>query len=176
MTIQQAKKAWQAAEKVKEDKGQQDWAVSITLPCRDCTETNGGVEVRRALTAFTSALDKKRIWKTIAEGQDLVCSRCHHRRFKESRTVNTILCDSCERIQPRFRFDPEELDKIRLDNDGEVLRRGCKGNKGSRPTDMVRAVFCSSCEKDLPDSHFVSMQVDALSVSEAITHEAVCAK
>ena len=47
MTLAEAKEAWQREGDAKEERKRQDWPGDLTLPCRDCTDANKNMEVRR---------------------------------------------------------------------------------------------------------------------------------
>ena len=53
LTWKQIKKAWTEVEKKAKEKKQASakWPLSLELPCRRCTDKNGGVEVLHPLTA-----------------------------------------------------------------------------------------------------------------------------
>ena len=101
MSLEQSKEAWKDAENQKADRKQKEWPHDMLLPCRQSTDANHGLEVRRPLKSFFSTPS----WNLIAQGQDLMCHTCKHRHMKDGRRKNTVLCDECGWILPCTRFD-----------------------------------------------------------------------
>ena len=55
------------------------WSRALEIPCRRCTDENGGVEKRKPISAFTSAHLHEDTWRNvIRKGQDLCCFKCGH--------------------------------------------------------------------------------------------------
>ena len=175
-TLTEAKREWDKAEADKQSRKGEEWPQSMRLPCRVCTDKNNGEEVRRPLCAFDSDRKYTEMWKTIALGQDMTCYACKHRRLMDARKLNTVLCDGCERILPQGRFTSAEMEKIQLGVDEEVYCKSCQGLTGKRKAQDVQAIVChGSCQKALPDTHFVPKLLDEWQTTEQ-QHNALCAK
>ena len=79
------------------------------IPCRRCTDENGGVEVTKPLSAFTVCSTQRELWKNIlSRGQDLSCIRCMV-ALGGACPKSVVTCDGCGATQARRFFDAEEL-------------------------------------------------------------------
>ena len=74
ITFEEAKAAWKRIEKDKEEKdaaASGPWMLNIPLACRRCTDLNDGVEIKKPVSAFTTAQKPEEIWRlAISFGQD----------------------------------------------------------------------------------------------------------
>eukprot|EP00973_Karenia_brevis_P084121 11671574-Karenia_brevis.AAC.1 len=71
MTVQLAKQKWQAYEQQERKKTKiKFWLLEQPLPCRCCTDRNGGQELWKPVSAFHVSRDELP-QKVLARGQDL---------------------------------------------------------------------------------------------------------
>ena len=81
----------------------------MTLPCRRCTDLNGGEEVWKSVSAFSVSHKQSALWKDVLQkGQDLCCWKCMH-QLKWKLTDKVVLCDHCNKIRSRKEFAPDML-------------------------------------------------------------------
>ena len=149
----EAKKAWKAVEKAKEARSDdaEKWPFSMTLPCRRCTDLNGGVEVSKPVSAFTTAHSYDDIWKqVVSKGQDLCCARCRHQQ-KWGVSDAVVPCDSCGELRSRRHFDPETLKLWQALSEDALVCLACKGD-ARRTLKDGDPVFCNGeCQRQLPE-------------------------
>ena len=107
ISTQEAKTAWKRAESGKSSPATQGWLFDQTLPCRYCSDNNGGEEVWKSISEFTSEQLPERIWtKTVSQGQDLACFECRH-KLQWTKTDAIIPCSQCKQIQIRTKYDAQ---------------------------------------------------------------------
>ena len=89
--------AWTKAEAEKPGKlakGER-WVDAMSVPCRRCADSNGGVDVRKPLQTARAQSGSAAIWcSALANRQDMRCPKC--RRAMRWETVkHGVLCDVC---------------------------------------------------------------------------------
>ena len=159
-TTPDTKAAWKKHEKEKSEKHRagESWLLEQTLPCRRCTDLNGGREVWKPVSLYSVSQDPKVLWKSVVRrGQDLICWTCRH-QLQWGVSDAVMPCDECGSILPKKKFDCETQARWeRLDTDGMVCLQ-CQGHGTSRTnTEMI---FCNGeCQMERPEYHFVQAQL-----------------
>jgi len=157
LSTAEAKKVWKKHEKDsgKPRKDEGTWLEAMPIPCRSCTDLNGGVEVTKPLKAFSTAVQRTALWTVLRQGQDLCCLRCQHRLQWQTRyNKDVIPCDGCNNVKARKDFSPEAQRLWEALSDDILLCRHCSG-EGKQKREDDRVVFCHGvCQRDLPEYHF----------------------
>ena len=158
ITSEEAKAAWKKHQTVQKDKARVEgkWLTAQELPCRLCTEHNGGEEVWHPITAFSAAWKEDELFTNVLrKGQDLVCFKCKHHYLKwEQRNDLVISCDCCGKVQARMKYDDAAKQLWETFSEKPIYCLSCQGRKVGRVASKL--LFChGECQRNLPEYQFV---------------------
>ena len=144
MTTEAARKAWKEQEDSETATGGQEWPQELPLPCRACTDRNGGVEVRKPLRAFTIKTTLGDLWQdAVAHGQDLLCVACRQLRWRERDRSKIMLCDLCSFIRHETKFTSESKRRWREESDEPIVCNECSGDRATRTIADAELFACT---------------------------------
>ena len=150
MSAEEAKTAWKKVERETQktkEKTSDKWPLSMPLPCRKCTDDNGGEEVRKPLKHFSNSggADLGALWtKVLAQGQDLDCLRCTQLIYKDHR-VRLMVCDDCQKVCLCAHFGKEAQRIWREGEQGRVVCTRCEEGRGKEKRENIQLVGCQFC-------------------------------
>ena len=126
----------------------------MLIPCRRCTDENGGQEVRKPLLLFAPHVSVADFWEnSLAHGQDLCCMRCRNITFREVQD-RVLVCDGCQKLLPGKSFDAENMDIWRQGLAEPVHCRRCSERKDRARREDLELIFCSGCQRRVPEINF----------------------
>jgi len=193
LTPKEAKQRWLEFHrtKAKEKKSGGTYLSRLLIPCRQCTDNNGGVEVMKPIKAFTakSAAKHEEIWNEVMRlGQDAICYVCNHKKQKQQPKAQeaavdedtNIFCENCCCPKPREFFTKEDRatwDR-RIDGCDSILCISCQGSKHKRNPREVEMIHCNgvNCACELPFHYFVEEKLGEWREKGTVAQEAVCAR
>ena len=160
MSTDEAKAAWKRIEKgKKETKAAGKWLEEMLIPCRRCTDIQGGTEVRKPLQSFVANISANldELWcKSLQRGQDLCCFKCDVEMGQQQRHTPVVCCDHCGRCLLRKNFTDEMLEKwasSTVDTVEEVYCKECCGD-GKKRSDEDWYQCHGPCKTEWPEHHF----------------------
>ena len=182
MSREDGKAEWKRLERKKSEAEEhrssgEKWPFCMELACRLCTDDNGGEEVRKPLSAFTSYTKMDDIWKrTISQGQDLVCLRCSHQKLRRKPNDAIIPCDHCNVIRARKFFNLEMQQAWQNFDDLPLYCKSCTGEGKKFAT--AEMIYCVGCEKSVPEYFFEEAKLTEMQSegADCIKYRAKCAK
>ena len=177
-TALEAKSAWKAKEEAKElmpAAGKDNWLLSMTLPCRRCTDNDAsGCEVWLPVRHFTveSKPKPQAVYALLSQGQDLTCTRCQEQLgWKEP---GSIVCNKCEKRKLDDAFN--DVNRTRWLN--EIASHiSCNSCLGIQQNKRDVFVWCNGyCLKELPEYWFEDAKLVEWKTTNTISILARCSR
>lgn len=153
------------------------WPQDMLIPCRRCTDENGGAEIRKPLRNFAVASRLQDFWdNALARGQDLCCMRCQQ-IMRLAMQDAVIECDSCQNMLARSKFDAEYVLIWSQGVAQPVLCRVCKGNREKTLRRDLELIYCHGplCQKSVPEINFEELKLAEWRIKD-LMHDARCAR
>ena len=123
------------------------------MPCRLCTNKNGGAEVCRPLSWFVLEQTRANGWNAISKGHDLCCHICTRDKTRQLLDAFSMLCQSCNRVLRKKEFATEQQKAWAELKDGPFLCNTCEGRKVHRAD--IDLHYChGACQRRWPEGAF----------------------